>query len=398
MEFFKWDEHFLTGLKRIDEQHHQLVNIMNDFIRLLTREENAPKAEIERVFGLLGNYAHQHFSDEEAMMRAVGIDQRHFSYQQQQHRAYILEITREQKNIANDPASALTLLGFLGQWLMYHILGADQSMAKQISAIHSGLTPAEAYEQEKVARQKSTEPLLHALNAMAEQVMARNGQLIRANETLEARVAERTQALQVANASLSETVNKLEMEMAESQRLSAELARANDHLQHLAQTDALTGLPNRRHAMDRLAQLWAESQRHGSPFSCIMLDADGFKQVNDTYGHEAGDIVLRELARHLLAFTRTEDMVCRLGGDEFLILCPQTSLTGAQLLAEHLRSKVNALRIPACAGEWHGSLSLGVAEIMPTHTKPDDLIIAADSGLYIAKRRGRNQVAVAGND
>ncbi len=125
----------------------------------------------------------------------------------------------------------------------------------------------------------------------------------------------------------------------------------------------------------------------------MMIDADGFKVINDTYGHEAGDEVLRQLARCLKNSVRNDDVVCRLGGDEFLILCGLTNLTGAITIAEKLRREVAALRIPAGAGVWQGSVSVGVAERTSVLDTFDDLLKLADDAVYAAKRNGRNCVA-----
>jgi hemerythrin len=91
----------------------------------------------------------------------------------------------------------------------------------------------------------------------------------------------------------------------------------------------------------------------------MMIDADSFKQINDTQGHDAGDSVLRALSKQLLHAVRNDDIVCRLGGDEFLIICAGTPLDGAMMLAESIREEVAALRVPAGAGEWVGSISVG---------------------------------------
>jgi hemerythrin len=127
----------------------------------------------------------------------------------------------------------------------------------------------------------------------------------------------------------------------------------------------------------------------------MMVDADGFKQINDNYGHDAGDEVLRQLSKNLRFSMRTDDIVCRLGGDEFLIICPQTSQEGALNAAEFMRQTVATLRIQAEKGVWKGSVSIGVASRSPDMQGPEDLIKAADEGVYIAKRNGRNCVACA---
>jgi len=388
MDIFRWDRHYQTGIATVDAQHQRLVEILNRFIELMTRKETASLPQILAVHGELLAYAQAHFHDEEAMMAQEGIDPRHLNRHHALHQSYIREITREKKNIEKNPATALALLDFLGHWLIHHILGTDQSMARQLAAIHAGVTAAQAYSEERKTRQKSMEPLLQALNRMVEQVMERNDQLAQANETLEARVAERT-------AQLGETVKQLEEEMAESRRLGEELARANAHLQEIALTDVLTGLPNRRAVLTQLDRLWSESQRHGVPLACIMIDADGFKQVNDQYGHDAGDVVLQAVAAMLRESVRHEDIVSRLGGDEFLILCPQTDQAGALSLAEHLRNKARALHVRAADGEWQGSLSLGVAARESRYKNSEEMLKVADEGLYVAKRSGRNRVGVA---
>lgn len=398
MDFFKWNEQFQTGLTNVDEQHHRLVDILNAFIQSVSSQDAIARTELEQITDELLEYAKYHFREEEKLMQEAGVDPRHFEPHHQQHQAYTEEIQRERRQFADDPIAARNLLRFLGHWLVYHILGCDQSMAHQIAAIHSGATPQQAFAQERQQRETTSDPLLHAMDAMIEQVMQRNSQLLRLNETLELRVAERTRALQEANAQLSGLVDRLEAQMAESRRLGAELVSSNENLRQQAMTDALTGLPNRRHALERLAQLWSESVRHGTPLACIMIDADGFKTVNDTYGHDAGDSVLCELAHLLRSHTRLEDMVCRLGGDEFLILCPQTELNGAVRLAEHLREKASTLQVHLGTGEWHGSLSLGVAERTPYCARADDLINQADKALYLAKRSGRNRVATLQQD
>jgi hemerythrin len=127
----------------------------------------------------------------------------------------------------------------------------------------------------------------------------------------------------------------------------------------------------------------------------MLIDADGFKQINDTYGHAAGDEVLRQLSSQLKRLARADDIVCRLGGDEFLIICGHTSLDGALKMAEKIRRGIASLCIPAGGGEWRGSISVGVAERTDDMDTPADLMTAADSGVYRAKLNGRNCVASA---
>lgn len=127
--------------------------------------------------------------------------------------------------------------------------------------------------------------------------------------------------------------------------------------------------------------------------ACMMIDADGFKVINDSYGHDAGDVVLRQLARCLRNSVRNDDVVCRLGGDEFLIVCGHTTLAGALITAEKLRREVSTLRVSAGDGIWNGSVSVGVAERTPSLKTFEELLKLADEAVYAAKRNGRNCVA-----
>jgi len=163
-------------------------------------------------------------------------------------------------------------------------------------------------------------------------------------------------------------------------------------LEEIAQTDVLTGLPNRRHAMRRLGELWDESVESGKALACMMIDADHFKQVNDQYGHDAGDDVLCRLSNMLLDSVRSDDIVCRLGGDEFLIICSSTDLDGALLVAGDLCDRVSRMQVVTGDGYWQGSVSVGVAVRNADILKPDDLIKSADKGVYIAKKAGKNCV------
>ncbi len=367
MEPFQWDAHFVTGLADVDRQHHHLVDVINQFGDLLTRPEGATFDDIESVFGQLTAYAQYHFSEEESLMARAGVDARHQIRHRAEHASFLQEVTQMHAGISpDDTAKAKPLLQFLIYWLAYHILGSDQSLAKQIGAINAGQTASAAFLAEERMKEGAVEPLVHALSGLFRQVSERNRELQELNQTLEARVAERTR----------------------------ELAIANQRAEEISLTDSLTGLPNRRFALRRLAQAWDESNRENSPLACMMIDADGFKLINDTHGHDAGDEVLRQLARNLRYSVRNDDVVCRLGGDEFLVISPGTPAEGALQLAEKLRVATEALRIPVGQGEWRGSISVGCAVRTTTMSSVEALIKAADEGVYAAKNAGRNRVAM----
>jgi diguanylate cyclase (GGDEF)-like protein len=177
-------------------------------------------------------------------------------------------------------------------------------------------------------------------------------------------------------------------------RFAAELAVANRRLQQAALTDPLTGLPNRRYAMERLEQEWASTSRTQRPLTCMVVDVDQFKQINDSYGHDSGDVVLRQVATVLRKEARAEDVICRLGGEEFLVICPDTPLGAALHLAERLRLGVARARAANGAINHTATVSIGVCQRGAAMTRMDELIKAADNALYDAKRAGRNRVAV----
>lgn len=156
-----------------------------------------------------------------------------------------------------------------------------------------------------------------------------------------------------------------------------------------ARTDALTQLPNRRFVIERLEQE-ARKQR---ACSLILIDIDFFKRVNDEHGHDVGDLVLQTVARVLQANVRISDDVCRLGGEEFLVLCPATEVSEAVELAERLRTAVGFTMIDALGRTV--TISAGVAEKTQDDDGPSNTLKRADAALYAAKRGGRNCVLAA---
>ncbi|KFI23871.1 HDOD domain-containing protein [Nitrosococcus oceani] len=175
----------------------------------------------------------------------------------------------------------------------------------------------------------------------------------------------------------------------------ADLAVANRRLGQMAMTDSLTGLPNRRYAMERMEQAWAEYERNQTPFSCLVMDLDFFKRVNDQYGHEVGDGVLREIANVFRSSARSSDIICRLGGEEFLAVCPDTVSAEAFHVAERLRRAVEEHRWASLNSTGALSISIGLATSLEEMQHWNDLYRLADQALYQAKRSGRNRVCMA---
>jgi diguanylate cyclase (GGDEF)-like protein len=182
-------------------------------------------------------------------------------------------------------------------------------------------------------------------------------------------------------------------------RLMRRLTRAQEKIQLMLTTDELTGLHNRRHFFERLEEELPRAKRYGHDTSCIMLDIDHFKKVNDTYGHLTGDMVLVTLARLLKTGFRETDVVARYGGEEILILLPETDVEHARVVAEKIRAMVEEQEMTDDEGRTiQITASLGVAGLSPERLEsvvdPDSLIKCADEALYRAKEGGRNRVEV----
>jgi diguanylate cyclase (GGDEF)-like protein len=179
-----------------------------------------------------------------------------------------------------------------------------------------------------------------------------------------------------------------------SARISAALRskQLQDQLARNANVDVLTGVGNRRYFDQRVATELSRSRRQGAPLACIMLDVDHFQVLNDTFGHPAGDEVLRRLGELLHHSSRAEDVVCRYGGEEFVILTPGLDRKAASAFAERLRRDIASLILGRSDAPMKITCSFGVAEV-DAHTQSSaDLVRRADKALYEAKRAGRNRV------
>jgi diguanylate cyclase (GGDEF)-like protein len=166
-------------------------------------------------------------------------------------------------------------------------------------------------------------------------------------------------------------------------------------LERRAYTDYLTGLANRRHFLEQAENELARTLRYGRELSILMLDLDHFKQVNDTYGHKVGDLVLKRLSELCRATLRDVDVVGRIGGEEFAVLLPETGTAQAMDTAERLRSSIAAAHVTPESGlPVHFTVSFGVTTLSEKDTNIDILLNQADQALYRAKRDGRNRVCL----
>jgi diguanylate cyclase (GGDEF)-like protein len=210
-----------------------------------------------------------------------------------------------------------------------------------------------------------------------------------------------TEILDVANQELTQinkTYEQLNRELATARRQAEELAHslkaANEKLQRMASVDELTGLFNRRYFDEFFSREFTRCQRYKRPLACIIIDIDHFKRVNDTYGHQQGDEVLRELGERLLALLRGSDVAVRYGGEEFVVLLPETGLYAARVAGEKIRRAVAVEPFRHVSGQGLPiTISLGIAVYDGSSgaQTPEELLKRADTLLYKAKADGRNR-------
>ncbi len=219
----------------------------------------------------------------------------------------------------------------------------------------------------RLTRRDEIGDLARTFDRMADHVQDAHDKLVSLNEDLEERVRQRTLALE----------------------------EANERLRDMAARDSLTGLYNRRHFNDFLAQLFSEVDRYGGTLTCMMIDLDNFKQVNDSLGHKAGDELLRLTASVIERSIREADIAVRYGGDEFVILMPQTTTLEARSSAERILTRfINDIETDMPEASI-ATLSIGLAnQNGPGPGKPMDLVQLADEALYLAKSGGKNRITI----
>ncbi|MCC6245078.1 MAG: diguanylate cyclase [Aeromicrobium sp.] len=183
-----------------------------------------------------------------------------------------------------------------------------------------------------------------------------------------------------------------QQDRAQLTHLASELAMSNRRLEQVALTDLLTGLPNRRAGMEALSQVWSAACRSGEPVSLMIIDVDFFKKINDRYGHAFGDKMLVLIGTTLKKAVRNNDMACRLGGEEFLVICPNSDLRATVIAADRLRQAIKALEVSVLGETLDLTVSIGVAHKELATPDTDALMLNADKALYAAKSTGRNRV------
>lgn len=358
--FFEWDKEFETGNKQIDEQHYGLVKVINKLMQTELTDDEESYGSILLLSQKLSEYVVLHFESEEEIMNRYNIDSRHSEKHKISHIDFVKKVTEHNKDMTEkfDREKVEDMIEYLIRWLAYHILNTDKSLFRQIENIEKNkISPSEAYEKEEIISDTAADPLLKALKALYLMVSEKN-------KELEKLVEERT----------------------------CELVEANKKLQGMSLIDELTGLYNRRFAMGEIEQLIYNWERYKTSFSVLYIDVDKFKGVNDKFGHEKGDMVLKWIADHLKNNVRKTDNVCRIGGDEFIIICVHYKPIDLEKLAEKLIRKYKSGNINKY---WQPSLSIGI-KTMDEHIKTaEDILKKADNAMYLSKQSGGNKISIA---
>lgn len=261
----------------------------------------------------------------------------------------------------------ILLMGFIISllllWVTYRLAQRFSQPIEQLAAAAHLVEQGSSASFEQKTSIHEIQTLSQSLSSMTQTLLSQKNQLLEANATLEEKVALRTAALQQANATLEK----------------------------LARFDELTNVYNRRAVNEYLHYLFTQFQRNAQSYSVLLLDVDFFKQVNDQFGHEVGDQVLQKVATTILEQVRETDFVARFGGEEFIIVAPQTDLEGAGVVADKVRQAIAQAELMA---QRPVTVSIGVSEVLTVDQDIQDSIRRADAGLYQAKTYGRNQVVM----
>ncbi len=378
MEAFVWDQNFITGVDRVDTQHQTLIELFDELANAFLDESELSGQRQQDVFQRLLDFARFHFEEEQALMRAERVVERHCQLHEGLHQQFLdqVQLLWQARASLTDPAEQL--VGFLTSWLGLHILGTDQDMTRQIRRIREGMSPEQAFDAESEHHDNSTRALLKMVGRLYHVLSEQNAQLAQANIHLEERVQLRTRELESSNDAL---------------------LRANRQLEVYARTDGLLQIANRKYFDERLLEECSRAFRSRLPLGLLMIDVDFFKRYNDRYGHQAGDRCLQSVAAATsAALLRAGDLLARYGGEELVVLLPDTTSEGAQTTALRILHAVRQLQLEHAGSEAASvvTVSIGVVCAVPSARDAGAHLLAqADAALYQAKAAGRNQVIVA---
>lgn len=364
---FKWNDNFLTNLKEVDEQHLYLVELINSLSEKVF-EEKVTFSQLKVIVEKLFEYTKFHFGYEEDLMEEKQLSADFVDDHEKNHHLFIQEISNIYSDLRDDGKiydRAKLLLNFLINWLAFHILEQDKIMAKQIELINKGKEAQAAYEEIKSQKNAQSAPLVEALKGILDALAQRNHDLIEFKKLLEERVQERTK----------------------------ELMDANENLKKLSPIDKLTKIYNRRYAMQAFEALLKESFIYDRIIACIVINIDSFEEISKNYGEDFANKVLVKIARVLSDSLRTDDIVARLDGSEFMVLCPNMNPDGAMYVANNILRKINDLKILSDEDEtfcYEPQVSIGVALSNEQTKNVYDLLKIVDNYVSKAQNSGGN--------
>jgi len=473
-QFFPWNPDFNTGIALIDQQHQELIYLVNKVAHLFA--ESSKPHIIEQVLNELSDYAVYHFQSEENIWTRFLPETEETLKHQQIHQDfidYIISI-REEKNLFDEKVIR-EFLSFLVHWLSFHILDTDRNMAHMVLAVQAGRSIADARTMVSHEAQKTKQLFMTTLLKMYDSISSKNLQLMReigkrqqaeerlrlfksaidtsleaifitdhhgmlvdANPAFCARVHKTWEELsdfniRQLNPTLFDAQNIREAwkytnkyghwageilsnsseGMQETAWLSlsaitnndgmishyagvfstaSSLIEQNRFLETEVNYDALTRLPNRRLFHEHLKQAIANSERKNTRFALCFLDLDGFKSVNDSFGHDVGDRLLCAVSKQIEQALRKTDSVARMGGDEFAILL--TELNATEEVKPILLKVLEHIQRPISIAlhRLRVSASMGVAIYPDDSLNPDDLLKKADTAMYRAKHSGKSRI------
>ncbi|TVZ41530.1 hemerythrin [Alteromonadaceae bacterium 2753L.S.0a.02] len=366
---FRWDKNLETGIAIIDEQHHHLVDLVNQLAQSIVQQHSTQNLSI---YEDLKNYAAYHFETERQIWyEALGTDDPWCEEHDHAHAQFLpaIENIFDENETDSRDDFVEKIFRYLVRWLLFHILEEDKKLAYVVLAVKQGIDKKNAKALANSRASTSFNVFIDTLLSMHDQLAIRTFSLIR--------------------------------EQQKRERVQIELEESNAQLANLSITDQLTGLHNRRYFDATLDEELRRSKRNNTPLALIYADIDDFKRLNDHYGHIAGDHALQQIAGIFKnACQRSADYAFRIGGEEFAILLADTDIAKATAFAETLRVRTETLAIPNCRSRVceHVTLSLGAfAKIPEPHDTPDYFLQQADLLLYRAKSTGRNCVASPSN-
>lgn len=348
--FFPWNEHFEIGIVELDEQHQELFRILNRVAHQVAFAQD--DAALRRAIDDLNDYAIYHFEAEESIWKRHLGDARVVGEHEKTHKRFSAKIDRlKSPLVSSDRVAVEELLSFLTKWIVEHIITADRRFGLMVSYVQSGDTLKSARQKADQEHASSIIYLRGVFSSLYEQ-MVRNVILL--------------------------------MTHVQKRRNTEEMNRK------LAYQDSLTSLDNRAALTEKAKHILRVAAENDEQCSLFFIDIDNFKTINDSFGHHVGDIAINNVADKIRRFIRDSDVLCRLGGDDFVLLCYKMNAASAERVAKRL---VNLVSRSFLHGKFDLTVtaSVGVAVYPENAGSFEDLLKAADIAMHQSKSGGRGK-------